>query len=112
MSNRELINRLNDARGNWIQRITGVTTILLDAADALEAHEWRPIETAPKNGVEIRLFGYIHDWLPVGADRGEFQGETTGFWDDCRGVFQSQRDETATYTGFTHWKPIAPPEDE
>ena len=51
---RDTSMRCDDPPGKWILTETGQT--ILEAADALEAMEWKPIETAPKDGTEILLY--------------------------------------------------------
>jgi hypothetical protein len=72
---------------------------------------WRPIETAPKDGTEILLYG---DWA------GETQGiglrhiMLVGFWRDGRTDYPgyewdvSGTDGYAAWMKSTHWMPLPP----
>ncbi len=108
MSNRELIDDLRR-----IGKEDGAYIEMLAAADALEAHEWRDIDSAPKDGTWIR--GYFPDWASAEARQGHYQpGQMDTYWTgDCAsdkyGRWQTPgRSSTDPYNP-THWKPLDPP---
>ena len=96
MSDKDLIERLldppkfdYDGGKAWL--------LMQEAADALEAHQWQPIETAPRGGTEILLFGHGRT---TQAGRYEDGWKKWVTWD------------ASEFIHPTHWKSITPPEDE
>jgi Lar family restriction alleviation protein len=78
------------------------------SADALRPGEWEPIETAPKDGRHILLFG-TQDRMEGLHIQGQFA--FSGYWDDIDGSWCSAG---STWVGPfyrpTHWQPLpAPP---
>lgn len=73
--------------------------------------DWQPIETAPKDGVPILAWGYMHDdGGPWFADRRSFMGEMPNwhvlFYKDGTG-WVGWLD--GSVDGPTHWMPLPPP---
>lgn len=59
--------------------------------------EWRPIESAPKDGTEILIRGTAHSMLmrdPITA----VARWSEGWWGNFKGA--------PTYTKVTHWMPL------
>ena len=84
-----------------------------DAADAIDAllaelkelraeREWRPIETAPKDGTEILLRGIV---TYPSIDEGK-RVTVIGYWADMNGGGWVWYGAT---TNFTHWRPLPEP---
>lgn len=74
--------------------------------------DWRPIETAPKDGTLVEImaedFGpYEMVWNPAGYNW--LVSSSPGLWEDVGGNFTwcDERPEGAP----THWRPIAKGED-
>lgn len=59
-----------------------------------EAHEWQPIQTAPKDGREIVL-AWIPNWPKV-------EHKARARWEPQRNGW------SLGYIDATHWKPVAP----
>jgi hypothetical protein len=78
--------------------VEGFDHSLHQAADALEAKQWQPIETAPKDGTRILLFTKMY-------------GPSTGHWDAFNGswVLHSVLNSEAE---ITHWQPLPTPPTE
>jgi len=103
MSNKDLIKRIRSAAKNAPNR-----SFLFEIAEALEAHEWQPIATAPKEGTEILVYnGTNEGFYKAKGDMGVVSWKKQSFpngkmaWrtaDCCDGV--------ATYDGATHWQPL------
>jgi hypothetical protein len=73
--------------------------------------EWRPIETAPRDGTELLGF-----WRYLDANgRSYCEGMRVISWDESWQGWHDDEDETHTYgaatnTGlYTHWMPLPPP---
>lgn len=70
-----------------------------------EALDWRPIETAPRDGTEFLGYHlstdyYTGDWSSIV----EYSGDPEWPWEDYEGIHP---------VGFlTHWKPINPPTNQ
>lgn len=75
--------------------------VLGQAAQALEAQEWRDIESAPKDGTRVLLFV-----PPYGPSTGHFEDSSLSVphW-----IMHSVLNKEANPT---HWKPLTPPETE
>jgi len=80
---------------------------------ALEAQQWKPIESAPKDGSKILLasLGYAMNWdegcvledkaLSVGwASSGFWSKQFNKFWDGS---------EPCGFANLTHWQPLPTP---
>lgn len=75
--------------------------------------EWQPIETAPKDGKRVDLFGLFHNkpvritnaaWLPHDLYGGPLCDE---MW-----CWPTMDDSERGYYKFTHWMPLPePPKD-
>jgi hypothetical protein len=66
--------------------------------------EWLPIETAPKNGDEVLLFGY---WLKeIGCD---IESAMTAGCFEMGKWFATITDGYACECEPTHWMPLPPP---
>ncbi|MCP4108368.1 MAG: DUF551 domain-containing protein [Desulfobacteraceae bacterium] len=92
-----LINRIKDTanradRGAYNSNVH-IANLFLEAADALEAQQWQPIETAPKDGTWVLL--YIKT---SGAHRGNFQNNK---W--LNESFFNRKEAP------THWQPLSHP---
>lgn len=68
--------------------------------------DWQPIETAPRDGTEILVFGKwdgeVNDFTPIPADAGVARwtgGAWCAVWTDCYSVT----------CNATHWMPLPPP---
>ena len=70
--------------------------------------EWQPIETAPKDGTEILLWGpYCERPSPAKW----YDGKWCAYWDGFR-VIESEGDFGTDYREFdvpTHWMPLPDP---
>jgi len=65
---------------------------------------WQPIETAPKDGTELLLFGAFA-WN--GYDDQTMTGSTVGRWDsDERAWVASNANPYVDYGEPTHWMPL------
>jgi len=79
------------------------------ALSAVNPYEWRGIESAPRDGTHVLLFG-----LPSPNDGCEFTNpiKLTGYWDDIDAAWCAT---TSTWVGpfidATKWQPL-PPEPE
>ena len=80
------------------------------ALEAYEAAQWRPIETAPKDGTAIVVWGQ-----PQSTDDVHFSRPSafTAYWDDMGGTFcLSGADWRGPFIHPTHWRPLpAPPKE-
>lgn len=95
MGNKELIAALRE-RADVFESFNPDAVLLKRAANALEAQEWRDIESAPKDG---EFIGYIPGY---GATQMEFEDGV--FWCVYRNSIVGDP---------THWKPLdTPPETE
>lgn len=86
-----------------IQRRDELRSILRRHFAGLEAEQWRPIETAPKDGTPILL------WNPTWyQDKG---GMCVGLWSTVSpaGWYAV---EHAMHIDPTHWRPLPPPPKE
>ena len=90
MSNRELIVKLRGMHRKW------KSAIYAEAADALEAQEWQPIETAPKDEFILVCQG-MHNIQKVAIWHDQFDHWACGV---------SPMDFIAS---VTHWKPLDQP---
>lgn len=75
--------------------------------------EWQPIETAPKDGDNVLLFGRIDPRHPFEGIRWQKMTVFSGYWDRIDGAWCPSG---ATWAGpfmeVTHWKPLpSPPTD-
>lgn len=66
--------------------------------------EWRPIETAPKDGTEILLLIQFPDQKPVFVVARYRGGASPWRWVPCEDGAASYSEEYAT-----HWMPLPPP---
>ena len=66
--------------------------------------EWKPIETAPKDGTWITARG--HNW----GDRTRGRHMRTAYWDGS--VWRDAADEDTTLSYLIEWKPSAAQRDE
>lgn len=66
--------------------------------------EWRPIETAPRDGTEVLGYGTLH---VNGVDDGETPGIHVTFWRECCWY-------SIALGGWepSHWMPLPPPPEE
>jgi hypothetical protein len=108
VSNADLIKRLRDQ-----PVMAWSPPILKQAADALEAHEWRTdMENAPRDGTWIRA--YFPDWAACEERTGHHApGQIDTYWAGCDtyGRWQTPgRTSTDEYKP-THWKPLDNPPD-
>ena len=100
MSNRALIEKLRGAtesgRGGMTDRM--ITELIDRAAAALEAQEWQPIETAPRDGRRVLLWCMAWE----APSTGQFYGHR-GWGLNCEDFFHYQP---------TRWRPLPePPQD-
>lgn len=104
--------------------------LLHEAADALDARGWQPIETAPRDGSWVWLYrppSSLGTWDRIVLARwvGAFAGYTVNAWCWADSAFDHTRPEEEflarvaeesvfeDQTNFTHWMPLpAPPEQE
>lgn len=113
MSNKDLIEEarehLNKAK---MMDAMGKTAKLLEkTANALEAQEWQPIETAPKDGTKIDVllwgWGRLSDiaWEELEGFGPPYPKETwcDGFGNPCWTPMEGPQ-------SITHWRPINAPE--
>lgn len=107
MSNRELLAEAslyaNDDGIMGMPKSPNATfcDMICRLAAALAAHEWQPIETAPRDGTWLLLWC---DWPFVGkwADKGK---RASGNWTE-------DADSINPIYGATHWQPLPdPPKD-
>ena len=104
MSNRELIDEAREWTEKDCQRMPISTFDLIERLSAaLEAQEWQPIETAPKDAV-ILAFNPM-----VGIYTTQYAG---GEW-PLRGLVPNLPCSCIWYPRPTHWRPLPPaPETE
>ncbi len=78
------------------------------ASEIDRLREWRPIETAPKDGTEIILTGrYSRTAGPAIHNREYVMRVTTGYWSANRW----QTGNFGMWEEPTHWKPLPEPPD-
>lgn len=87
-----------------VDKLNFATVALLKEA-ASPSVEWRPIETAPKDGTTLLLCGPGHS-IACGWWEEEVNGYNDPGWTD--GTVQSFGYETVTKLDPTHWMPIPP----
>lgn len=102
----------------------GVESAIKELLDALEAHwkkdrksasGWQPIDTVPKDGRDLLLYGYWYNYLSRVADNVKsktgVKGFELGFWDTVTHFWRTSKE----YPCFepTHWQPLpAAPEEK
>ena len=104
-----------------------VAELMEEAAAALEAARWQPIETAPRDGTEVLVllnvasvdvahiawFNSEEEWERSGqycASPGETKEEYIGWWSYTRGSVTQEK--LGEYRTPTHWMPLpAPPKE-
>lgn len=91
MSNRELIAKLKGRVLLENSATSDVDDLMAEAAAALEAHEWKPIESAPKGSLLL-----IEDGIRF-----------IGFWDDRKLIFTDIGNNDSANP--THWMPLPTP---
>ena len=105
MGNKELIAALRVQMA--IANNGPCDALMAQAAQALEAQEWRDIDSAPKDGSNVLL------WCPrPKTELPPFQ--ITGYW-DTEINYDGHQWVSTTHDNIyqpTHWKPLTPPETE
>jgi hypothetical protein len=75
---------------------------------------WKPIETAPKDGTEILVSGgYFGCECSPHEFQGKFKGVALVDYDEADGAFSRwiENDDTCMYYYPTHWQPLPDPVD-
>lgn len=118
MGNKELIAALRE-RADGFESFNPDAVLLKRAANALEAQEWRDIESAPKDGTEICIFGFDPDYSSDkahGYDKSAFHPtQSSAVWDVDHMAWRVCSYDGGCYgtvNNPTHWKPLTPPETE
>ena len=100
-----------------VARIQAFAARELEAAlahpPAQGSDDWRPIETAPKDGRNILAWGYLHDdGGPYEIDGRSFMGEVPHemivYFSAEYGIW-IERSAGGSYAGLTHWRPLPEP---
>lgn len=65
------------------------------------AHQWQPIETAPKDNGENEMILWVPDL-----------GERPAYWDEKRNDWFSPIDDLCQYDDATHWRRYSDPPKE
>lgn len=83
---------------------------ILSLLDNIESEEWKPIETAPKDGTKILTFNGNGGGYNGMSGEGEIKGDiAVSCWDDDKWMLPHCCDGVS-YNEPTHWKPLpAPP---
>ena len=109
MSNTELIERLKSKAAIMGSDFADVADLLTEAAAALEANEWKPIESAPLE-TDLIVFGgviYNHGSLMGFVNHGEIGSQDrNGIW------FTNNNFPHGKIEKPTHWQPLPKPPKE
>ncbi|MCP5005710.1 MAG: hypothetical protein GY941_17510 [Planctomycetes bacterium] len=107
MSNRDLIAELKIVESSYLNDVDPyVSKVVREAVDALEAHEWQPIETAPQSGKKIDVWVY---W----PENKSARRTTDAFWNNKKLGWQLGKFNVEDFVYkpiVTHWKHIHPPQ--
>ncbi len=99
MSNRDLIERLRNPPPGNIYRLA------LEAATALQAHEWQPIDENTPKDTAIMIYS-------TGYAIGHFNTKDNRWWTNTDGTGTSEERLLNSWSPPTHWKHIQPPGDK
>ena len=107
---REERDELVKERDDYAEELAEAKSALASAeARRLEA-DWRPIETAPKDGTRVMVYGceYRRHWFGVGYYFKGVPGDGEG-WIASSFLTMPNNDSSGSFTP-SHWKPLpAPP---
>lgn len=111
MGNKELIAALRE-RADGFESFNPDAVLLKRAANALEAQEWRDIESAPKDGTPFLAFAEREGW------KGTPRTVCCAWYKEARKFYiygagpTKHSEQWLDQCSPTHWKPLTPPETE
>ena len=98
----------------WDEKLAAVTA---ERDKLLADHQWRPIDTAPKDGTEVLLFRadcgvVIGLWSCPAEQMSDCDLETSSLTEDEAYACEWWTQDGHQFEDATHWKPITLPEGE